>query len=167
MNTVSDLALRVGVSVTLGISGLIHAYLYIHGYREIPVIGPAFLVQAGIFCALAVLILAGGPAWLRLTGGALSLATLVAFALSRTIGLAGFTEHGWESPYGPVTVIAQVLTLVLAAVSVLTSRSKATSTQPQTRSQALGRRRRDCGSAGRPVVSLSPGAGAHRGDRSA
>ena len=50
----------------LAVSGVIHAYLYIHGYRDIPTVGPAFLVQASVFCALAVLILAGGPGWLRL-----------------------------------------------------------------------------------------------------
>jgi hypothetical protein len=40
-------------------SGVVHNYLYIHGYNDIPMVGPAFLLQAGMFCALAVLILAG------------------------------------------------------------------------------------------------------------
>ena len=35
-----------------------HAYLYIHGYQHIPKIGTAFQIQASIFFALAVLILA-------------------------------------------------------------------------------------------------------------
>jgi hypothetical protein len=116
------LSVRIGIGATLVISGVIHAYLYIHGYQYIPTIGTAFLLQASIFCALGVLVLAGGPALLRWAGGALSIAALIAFALSRTVGLLGFTEHGWESPYGPLSVIAQILTVVLVAATVLSPR---------------------------------------------
>ena len=41
--------LRVGIGATLAVSGVIHAYLYVHGYRYIPTIGPAFLLQASVF----------------------------------------------------------------------------------------------------------------------
>ena len=61
MNTVSQWAMRVGIGATLAVSGVIHAYLYIHGYNHVPTVGPAFLLQASMFCALAVLVLAGGP----------------------------------------------------------------------------------------------------------
>jgi hypothetical protein len=33
MNTVSQWAMRVGIGATLAVSGVIHAYLYIHGYK--------------------------------------------------------------------------------------------------------------------------------------
>jgi hypothetical protein len=123
-NRAARLAVRVAVAATLAVSGLIHAYLYTEDYQYIPNIGTAFLVQGSIFCALAVLILAGGPAWLSWAGGAASIASLAAFALSRTVGLLGFTEHGWEPPYGPITVIAQVLTAALVAATVFSSRRK-------------------------------------------
>jgi len=43
------------------------------------------------------------------------------------MGLFGFTERGWEpSPQAEVSVIAEVFTVVLVAVSVLSSRSKTT-----------------------------------------
>jgi hypothetical protein len=122
-NRSARLAVRIGIGATLAISGVIHAYLYIHGYQYIPTIGTAFLVQASVFCALAVLVVAGGPAWVQWAGGVLSVAALIAFALSRTVGLSGFTEHGWEAPYGPVSVIAQVLTVVLVAAAVLKPRA--------------------------------------------
>jgi hypothetical protein len=130
------LAVRIGIGATLLVSGIVHAYLYIHGYQYIPTIGTAFLLQASVFCALGVLVVVGGPDWLSWGGGALSIAAIVAFALSRTVGLLGFTEHGWEPPYGPVSVIAQTLTVVLVAVSVLTSRrtaSRATRVAPAVR----------------------------------
>jgi hypothetical protein len=124
MNTVSQWAMRVGIGATLAVSGVIHAYLYIHGYNQVPTVGPAFLLQASMFCALAVLILAGGPYWLQWAGALLSVGTLIAFALSRTTGLFGFTERGWEpSPQAALSVIAEVLTVVLVAVSVLSRRT--------------------------------------------
>ena len=127
MNTVSQWAMRVGIGATLAVSGVIHAYLYIHGYNHLPTVGTAFLAQASMFCALAVLILAGGPYWLQLAGALLSVGTLIAFALSRTMGLFGFTERGFQpSPQAALSVIAEVLTVVLVAASVLSSRSKTT-----------------------------------------
>ena len=110
MNTI---ALRIGIGVTLAISGLIHAQLY-HGYRYLPTIGPAFLVQASVFVALAVLIAVGAPRWLIWIAGLAAVGSLVAFALSRTVGLFGFTEQGWEpAPQALVSVIAEVLTVIL------------------------------------------------------
>jgi hypothetical protein len=123
MTTVSHLVLRIALAATLAVSGVIHAYLYIHGYRHIPTIGTAFLWQASVFCALAVLILAGAPTWLRWAGAALSLATLIAFALSRTVGLSGFTERGWNpSPYAAVSVVAEVVTIALLLAWILSGR---------------------------------------------
>jgi hypothetical protein len=116
-------ALRAGISVTLAVSGLIHAELYVHGYRYVPTIGLAFLAQASVFVALAILIVVGGPSWLQWAAGLGALGSLTAFALSRTIGIFGFVEHGWEpAPRVLVSVIAEVLTIVLCAAAVLTAR---------------------------------------------
>jgi hypothetical protein len=54
----------IGIAVALAVSGISHAYLYIHGYRHIPTIGTAFVAQASVSFAVAALILVGGPAWL-------------------------------------------------------------------------------------------------------
>jgi hypothetical protein len=125
MNTVSQWAMRVGIGATLAVSGVIHAYLYTNGYRDIPTVGPAFLVQASLFCALAVLILVGGPAWLQLAAAAGAAGSLVAFALSRTIGLFGFIETGWEpSPYALLSVVAEVLTVVLVGATFMRRRAR-------------------------------------------
>ena len=120
---IMDLAIRTAISATVAVSGVIHAYLYIHGYRDIPAVGPAFLVQGSVFCALAVLILAGGPGWLQLCAAIGAAGSLVAFALSRTVGLFGFTETGWEpSPYAAITVVVEVLTLMLVLTAALRQR---------------------------------------------
>jgi hypothetical protein len=111
--------IRVGVGLTLAVSGVIHAYLYVHGYRHIPTIGPSFLLQASVSCAVAVLILVGGPRWLQWAGGALAAGSLVAFALSRTVGLFGFSEIGWNpAPQAALAVVAEVLTVAFVAATV-------------------------------------------------
>ena len=52
-STVIAVAIRLAISASLAVSGVIHAYLYVNGYRDIPMIGPAFLGQAIVFCVLA------------------------------------------------------------------------------------------------------------------
>jgi hypothetical protein len=123
---IANLALRIAIGASLAASGVIHAYLYIHGYRDIPTVGPAFLVQGSVFCALAVLILAGGPGWLQLVAVIGAAGSLVAFALSRTVGLFGFSETGWQpAPYAAITVVAEVLTLLLVGTAALRLRPRA------------------------------------------
>jgi hypothetical protein len=128
---ITNLTLRIAIGASLAASGLIHAYLYIHGYRDIPTVGPAFLVQGSVFCALAVLILAGGPAWLQLIAAIGAAGSLVAFALSRTVGLFGFTETGWQpAPYAMITVAVEVLTLLLIGTTALRQRPRASKDLP-------------------------------------
>jgi hypothetical protein len=110
------LALRSGLAASLAVGGFIHALLYVHGYRHIPAIGTAFLIQASVSFAVALLLLVGGPAWLRGAAAAVAGGALVAFILSRTIGVFGFSERGWEpSPHAAISVAAELLTVALAA----------------------------------------------------
>ena len=122
---IETLLLRVAMSASVAVSGVVHAYLYTNGYRDIPTVGPAFLLQGSVFCALAALILVGGPAWLQLAAAAGAAGSLVAFALSRTIGFFGFIEAGWEpSPYALLSVVAEVLTVVLVGATFMRRRAR-------------------------------------------
>ena len=108
--------LRLALAVSLAVSAATHAYLYIHGYQHIPKIGTAFLVQASVSFSLALLIVAGGPRWLQWAAAAMAGGSLVAFVLSRTVGLFGFSERGWEpSPHAAIAVGAEVLCVLLWA----------------------------------------------------
>ena len=108
--------LRLGLAASLAISGASHMYLYIHGYQHIPMIGTAFLIQASVSLSLALLIVAGGPGWLQWAAAAVAGGSLAAFVLSRTVGLFGFSERGWDpSPHAAITVAAEVLTVLLWA----------------------------------------------------
>lgn len=59
-------------------------------------IGAAFLVGASVAFAVAALILLGGPGWLCWVAAAVAGGSLTAFALSRTVGIFGFSERGWD-----------------------------------------------------------------------
>ena len=105
---------RIGIAAAMAVSGISHAYLYIHGYQHIPTIGAAFVLQASVSFAVAVLILIGGPGWLRWAAAMVAGGALVAFLLSRTVGLFGFSERGWQpSPHAAVSVVAELLTVGL------------------------------------------------------
>ena len=119
----AGLMTRIGIAVALAVSGISHAYLYIHGYRHIPTIGTAFLVQASVSFAIAALILVGGPAWLRWAAAMVAGGSLVAFALSRTLGLFGFSERGWRpSPHAVVDLVAELLIVGLWAAYLVIAR---------------------------------------------
>ena len=70
--TFTDLIVRIGLAASLAVSAASHAYLYVHGYQHIPTIGTAFLIQASVSFALALLILVGGPGWLRWAAAAVA-----------------------------------------------------------------------------------------------
>jgi hypothetical protein len=117
---------RIGIAVALVVSGISHAYLYIHGYRHIPTIGTAFVMQASVSFAIAVLILLGGPEWLRWAAAMVAGGALGAFVLSRTVGLLGFSERGWQpSPHAAVSVVAELLTVGLWAAYLVGRRRAA------------------------------------------
>jgi drug/metabolite transporter (DMT)-like permease len=112
--------IRLAMAAALTVTGISHAYLYVHGYQHIPTIGTAFVVQASASFALALLIVIGGPSWLQWAAAALAGGALGAFALSRTVGLFGFSEQGWQpSPHAAISVVAELLAVGLWAVSVL------------------------------------------------
>jgi hypothetical protein len=110
------LLLRLGVVVTVAASGYVHADLYIHGYRFLSTIGPMFLLQAAVSFALAALLLFAGPLILQVGAAGTALGALGGFVLSRTVGVAGFTERGFQpSPDALLSVLAEIATLGLLA----------------------------------------------------
>ena len=112
--------MNLGIAAGLLVSAASHGYLYLHGYSYIPSIGRGFLALTSVFVALAILIALGGPAWLRAVAFVAALGSIVAFAMSRTVGLQGFLERGWQpAPHALISVIAEAITVVLCAWSLL------------------------------------------------
>jgi hypothetical protein len=122
--------LNASAAVTLALSGYIHAQLYLDGYRFIHAIGVMFLIQAAASFAVATLLLAASllpaPALIQLVAAGAALGALGGFAASRTVGVFGFTERGFQpAPQALLSVLAEVATvllLVLAAARLLRQR---------------------------------------------
>jgi hypothetical protein len=115
--------IRVALAVALTVTGVSHTYLYLNGYQHIPMIGTAFLVQASISFALALLILIGGPSWLQWAAAALAGGSVAAFVLSRSVGLLGFYERGWQPyPHAVISGVAEILVVALWAAYLLGNR---------------------------------------------
>lgn len=107
--------------------GWIHLDLWLDGYRDIDVIGPAFLLNtvAGFGLALLALLTPGRfLTWVAGVGALVSAGALGALLLSTTVGLFGFTESTaaalwWESFWVELAAV-----VVLAALTVLAARRR-------------------------------------------
>ncbi|NMH99374.1 hypothetical protein [Pseudonocardia acidicola] len=125
MNPVAAHLMRTGAACLLAVSGVIHAQLYLQGYRTIPGVGPAFLLQASAAPAVAVLLLFTSAAVLRLAAAALAAGALAGFVLSRTVGVFGFVEHGPQpAPYALISVLAEIAVLALLGAPLLSRTSR-------------------------------------------
>ena len=120
-------ALRILGAALLAAMAWIHLDLGLDGYRNIDVIGPAFLLNTIAGFGLAALTLVTPRPllkWVAALGALTALGTLGGLLLSTTVGLFGFVETTaadlwWESFW--VEVAAAV---VLAALAVLAARRR-------------------------------------------
>ena len=87
----------VGAAAVL-VSAAVHLWLWFEGFRDLHIIGPAFLLNAVGGAVIAVLLLTW-RSWVPglLTAG-FGVSTLGAFILATTVGLFGLNEHwvGWN-----------------------------------------------------------------------
>jgi hypothetical protein len=106
------MGVRVLAAVAVLVSAVMHLYLWWYeDYRDLDVIGPAFLLNAAGGAVIAVMVLAWAhwiPALLTLGFGA---STLGAFVVSTTVGLFGIQEQwrGWEVWTSAISEIAAIL----------------------------------------------------------
>jgi hypothetical protein len=120
MTATLPLAARVAAAGCLATSGVIHADLYLHGYRTIPGVGSAFLLQASGALAVALLLLVTAAAVPRLVTAGLAFGALGGFTASRTIGIFGFIEYGLQpAPQALISVLVEIAALVLLTIPLL------------------------------------------------
>jgi hypothetical protein len=106
------------------LSADVHLFLYFDGYRDIKVIGPAFLLNAigGIVIGIAVLV---WHHWLPLLAAILfGISTLGAFYISATVGLFGVHET-FGGNQVVVAEIAEWVAIAGAVVALVSERRKA------------------------------------------
>ena len=108
------MGMRMLAAVGVLVSAAVHLWLWLDGYRDIEVIGPAFMLNAVAGAVIAGLLLAWRhwiPAFLALGFGA---STLLAFVLATTVGLFGTTAN-WTGWAVWVAATAEVLAIVAGA----------------------------------------------------
>ncbi len=117
MRTLRPTLAALPVAICLAVVGYIHAQLYVRSYHAIPYIGTSFQWDAAASFAVAVLLLVRNATVLRIVAIGLCFSGLGGFLGSRTVGLFGFTERGWQpAPQALLSVLAWVVALVLLLV---------------------------------------------------
>jgi hypothetical protein len=115
------------IAVATAVTGFVHANLYVDGgYRAIHVVGPSFLLlSSGAFAVAALLLISGSPV-LRLGAAAVAAGALGGFAMSRTVGVFGFTERGLQpAPQALISLISELSALaLLLCLEVMLRRSR-------------------------------------------
>jgi hypothetical protein len=105
---------RVVAAAAVFISAVVHAGLWFDGYRDVAVVGAAFMLNAVGGAVIAILLLRwrNWVPWLLAVG--FGVATLGAFALSVTTGLFGFQETlGGTSQW--IAAVSEVVAIVAAS----------------------------------------------------
>ncbi len=108
---------RLVAAVAVLVSAAIHLWLWFDGYRDIEVIGPAFMLNAVAGVVIAVLLLVWrhwAPLLLAVGFGA---ATLGAFVTSTTVGLFGVNER-WTGGYVWAAAVSEAVAIVAGIVAV-------------------------------------------------
>ncbi|MGH9038821.1 MAG: hypothetical protein ACRDZ3_01165 [Acidimicrobiia bacterium] len=97
--------------------GMIHLQLWRDGYRAIPSVGPLFLLNVAASAAVAMALFIPRQRWPLAAGVALSVGSLVALVMSRTVGVFGFVENVW-TPSALRALVAEMGALVALTVCV-------------------------------------------------
>ena len=107
----------VGAALLLAIAA-IHVYLWQQGYRDIDVIGPAFLLQSVIAVGGALLVLVAPRRllpWAAILGALFALGSLGALLFTTFVGMFGFQEST-KAEFWSTTVIVEIAAALVLGV---------------------------------------------------
>lgn len=101
---------------------LIHILDFEGKFGSVPWIGASFLLLAAVSMVLAQMLIVGDEPMVWLAAGALALATIIGFVLSRTTGLPGEGGHEigkWGSTLALSSMFFEIYLVWLAATRLL------------------------------------------------
>lgn len=130
------------------IGGLVHLELWRSGYKAIPYVGKAFLVNVALAGLVGVAVLIRDDWRVHVAGVVFATGSLAALVLSRTVGFLGFTERAWTDRAVQATTAEIGAIVALAAIMMLTRQRQMTlarvktSERPALRSRWASTRRR-------------------------
>jgi hypothetical protein len=105
--------LRVLAAAAVLVSAAVHLKVWVDGYRDLDVIGPAFMVNVVAGVVIAVLLVTWRHWIPLLLAAGFGAATLAAFITAATVGLFGVHEI-WVSTTGITAGVAEIVALVAA-----------------------------------------------------
>ena len=126
----ASLAARVAITIVIAggaacivYSGYIHLYLWGRQpfpYRDIPTIGPLFLVQGVAAIIIGLMIIVSRRVGALLVGAGLLVVSVAALVIDVEVGMFGFKDS-WAVPYATSTLYEEIVgaVLLLAAAGVL------------------------------------------------
>jgi hypothetical protein len=126
----ASLAARVAITIVIAggaactvYSGYIHLYLWgrqPYPYRDIPTIGPLFLVQGVAAIIIGLMVIASRRVGALLVGAGLLVVSAAALVIDVEVGMFGFKDS-WAVPYATSTLYEEIVgaVLLLAAAGVL------------------------------------------------
>jgi hypothetical protein len=100
-------------------SGYIHLYLWGRQqfpYRDIPTIGPLFLVQGIVAILIGLLIIITRRVGALLVGAGMLVVSVVALVIDVEVGMFGFKDS-WSVPYAKSTLYEEIVGAVLLLVA--------------------------------------------------
>lgn len=115
------MVMRILTAVAVLVSGVVHLKLWFDGFRDIDVIGPAFMLNAVAGAVIAVLLVAWRhwiPLFLAVGFGA---STLGAFVISATVGLFGVHE-AWTGGAILTAAVSEVVAILAGLVALVQER---------------------------------------------
>jgi hypothetical protein len=126
----ASLAARVAITIVIAggaactvYSGYIHLYLWGRQpfpYRDIPTIGPLFLVQGVAALIIGLMVIVSRRVGALLVGAGLLVVSVAALVIDVEVGMFGFKDS-WAVPYATSTLYEEIVgaVLLLAAAGVL------------------------------------------------
>lgn len=126
---------RIVTALAVVVSAWVHLDLWRDGYRDLDVIGPAFLLNAVAGAVIALLLL-GWRHWLPwLLAVGFGASTLGAFVVSATVGLFGVHES-WTGADVLTAAAAEVVAIVVGGYGLWRAGAGRSAAQPQDRPSA-------------------------------
>ncbi|HWE69536.1 MAG TPA: hypothetical protein VG205_04190 [Acidimicrobiales bacterium] len=113
-----------GGAVLVALSALIHLHLWSTGYRQIPTIGPLFLLQAMAGLVVAAAIAASRHYLMAVIGAGFVAGTIAGLVVSVEVGLFGF-QDSFRAPYATSSLILEGAAVAVLATAAMAARRRA------------------------------------------
>ena len=110
--------MRIVAAVAVLVSAAVHLRLWFDGFRDLHMVGPAFMLNAVAGLVIAVLLVVWRHWIPLLLAVGFGVATLGAFIVSATVGLYGVHES-WTGGYVFAAAVSEAVAIVVGAVVFL------------------------------------------------